>query len=202
MNDQMQTAREDLAFLRAVAEDRGPLPRAIGQHFVVIGLIFGLNVIYAYAGKTGLAPWPSGEDSLWGWLPATLLYLPYSFAFWFRARGYEPGPALRTFGVAWGAMVLMTLAIVASIYVAGASTAIDFVGLWPSIALALYGGAWTVVSATRKSLGEFIVALGCFATAVICGALVDKPERFLALGLAILLFFGGPGVMIMLKARK
>ena len=129
MNDQMQTAREDLAFLRAVAEDRGPLPRAIGQHFVVIGLIFGLNVIYAYAGKTGLAPWPSGEDSLWGWLPATLLYLPYSFAFWFRARGYEPGPALRTFGVAWGAMVLMTLAIVASIYVAGASTGIDFVGL-------------------------------------------------------------------------
>jgi hypothetical protein len=201
MNDQTQAAREDLAFLRAVAEDRGPLPRQLGEHFVVLGLVYGLNVLAAYAGKAGFIPWPAESDAIWGWLPATLLHIPYAIVFSIRTRGYKPGPTIRTFMVAWGAMVLMTGAIVASLFMARAQTGVPYDQVWPAIALALYGGAWTVVSVTRKSLGDFVVALGCFITAVICAALIDRPEKFLALGLGIVLFFAGPGLAIMLRAR-
>lgn len=202
MNDQTQAAREDLAFLRAVAEDRGPVPRLLGEHFAVVGALYGLNVIYAYAGKAGYAPWPAGNDSLWGWLPATLLHVPYAIVFSRRAQGFTAGPTLRASAAAWGAMVLMTAAIVASLFMARARTGLPYDQIWPAIALALYGGAWTVVSVARKELGAFVVAVGCFITAVICAALIDRPERFLALGIGIVLFFGGPGLAIMLKARK
>lgn len=202
MSDQMQAARADLAFLRAVVEDRGPFPRIVGEHMLAVGVLYGLNVIYAWAGKSGLAPWPSGNDSVWGWLPATVIHVIYSIPYSRRLHGVTPGPALKVFGVAWVAVVLMSAAIVGAIFAARARTGIAFEVIWPAVAVALYGGAWTIVGAARRNLGDFVVALGCFITAVICGALAGTPAIFLALGLGIVLFLGGPGLAIMLQARR
>lgn len=202
MTEQMQTAREDLAFMRALVEDRGPLPRPIGEHFLMVGLLYGANVLYAWAGKSGFAPWPAGDSALLGWAPAAVLHIPYALWFTRRTRGFRGGPTLAVFGVAWIATVLMTAAIVASIYVAGARTGVDYVPIWPAIAVALYGGSWTVAAVARRSFSYFAVAVGCFATAVLCAALIGTPDVFLALGLGVLFFIGGPGLAIMLRAGK
>jgi hypothetical protein len=200
MTDSTQAARSDLAFLRGVAEDRGPLPAAIGQNFLTIGLLYGLNVIAVWAGRSGLVPWPD-NDVLWGWLPATLLYAPYSIYFSLRFRGAWSGPTLRAFTFAWLAVILMTVTIVAVIFTARAQTGVAYELLWPPIAMALYGGSWTIIGLVRRDAGDLLIAAGCFATAVTCAFLIGGPAMFLALGLGILLFLGGPGVRIMLKAR-
>ncbi len=203
MNDQTQAAREDLAFLRGLVEDRGPLPGALGRHFAVIGVLYGLNVSAVWAGEIGLIPFP-GDDGFSGWLPATILYVPYSLYLSYKARGTRPGPTVKAFAFAWASMVLMTGTIVASIVVAGLVTRSGaYLALWPALAVALYGGAWSIVSMVRRNLGDFLVAGGCFLSAILCAALVERPERYLVLGLAILFFLGGQGIRIMLadKAR-
>lgn len=201
MNDQTQTAREDLAFLRGLAEDRGPIPAQVGHHFVAVGLIFGINVLWFAGAKAGIFPMPPGE-SFWGWGPGTLLYIPYSLWFFRRYRGITPGPTLKTFGFAWSAMGMMTLAIVTVILVAGARTGQSFIPIWPPIALALYGGVWWIIALVRRDRGDGIVAIGCFLFAVLAALVVGTPAMFAVLGAGLLLFFGGPGVRIMLKARR
>ncbi len=202
MSDEVRLARQDLAFLRGLAEDRGPLPRLVGEQMLAVGVLYGANVIYAWAGKSGLAPWPAGDDAVWGWLPAVLLHAPFSLWSARRHPGMTVGPALRMFTAAWFAMVLMTAAIVAAIYAARARTGIAFELIWPAVAAALYGGAWTVAGAARRSASDLVVAAGCFATAVTCGALAGSPAIFLALGVGIVLFIGGPGLAILIRARR
>jgi len=69
MTDRAQSARSDLAFMKEVAEDRGPLPSILGAHLLAVGAPYGLNVIYAWAGMRGFVPWPE-EWQVWSWAPA------------------------------------------------------------------------------------------------------------------------------------
>jgi hypothetical protein len=54
MTDNARAARDDLAFMKELVEDRGTLPSILGAHLLAVGAPFGLNVIYAWA---GMAAW-------------------------------------------------------------------------------------------------------------------------------------------------
>ena len=189
-----QSARNDLAFMKSVIEDRGPLPWFFGAHLFAVGTIFGLNLL---AGA--VVVWPS---AIWSWLPATLVYVPVWFLINARSDYGAMGPSARVFGAVWMAVFLMTLTIVASLIVADIETRVTYALIWPSIACALYGGAWTVGALIRRRGWMALVALGCFATAIACAAFVGRPQMLLVLGVALLAVFAAPGLVLMRLARR
>ncbi len=117
MTDSVQSAREDLAFVKAVVEDRGALPEWLGAHLLAVGVIFGLNL--AVVGALSLAGSPV-DVSVWSWLPASVIYAPVWFAIHRRSDYAAMGPSARVFAAACMAVLLMTLAIITSLILATA----------------------------------------------------------------------------------
>lgn len=196
MTDPARAAREDLAFMKEVVEDRGPLPWDFGAQLFLPGALYGLNAIYAWAGLSGLAPWPAGGMEL-AWAPATAIYIP--LCIWFSVRGFRQtwGPAARMFAAAWSSVGLMTLTIVAVVTVASYRMGVNYAAVWPAIAMSIYGGAWLVLGILRKRLWPVLVAMGCCLTAVAMASLADRNEAWLLMGIGLLLFMGLPGFLMM-----
>ncbi len=194
MTGSAQAARNDLAFMKSVVEDRGPLPWFFGAHLFAVGVIFGLNLV---VGATVARP-----SAIWSWLPASLLYVPVWFIINARSDYAAMGPSARVFAAVWMAVFLMTLAIVASLIVAQRGSGVNYALIWPSIACALYGGAWMVGGLIRRRGWMALVSLGCFAIAVTCAALVGQPGMLLALGVGLLALFAAPGLVLMRLARR
>ncbi len=194
MTDAAQSARNDLAFMKTVVEDRGPLPWFFGAHLFAVGAIFGLNLLVG-----SLVVWPS---AIWSWLPASILYVPVWFFINARSNYAAMGPSARVFGAVWMAVFLMTVTIVASLIVAQTGSGVAYGLIWPSIACALYGGAWLVGALIRRRIWMGLVALGCFATAIACAAYVGQPQMLLVLGIALLAVFAAPGLVLMRLAKR
>src|SRR4051812_34128099 len=107
-----QSLHSDLAFMRAVADDRGPMPRIIGEHMLVPGVIFGANFIFIWAMQAQLITVPHWLD-LFAWIPGAAVYLLAYPVLMQRAKGAVIGPGARAFAAVWCGVALMTLASVA-----------------------------------------------------------------------------------------
>jgi len=193
MTGAAETARSDLAFMKAVVEDRGPLPWFFGAHLFAVGLIFGTNLLVG-----ANVAWPS---SLWSWLPATLLYVPVWFVINAKSDYRVMGPSARVFSAVWMAVFLMTLSIVASLITAQVRTGVIYGLIWPSIACSLYGGAWMVGALIRRRAWMGLVALGCLAAAIACAATAGEPRMLLVLGAGLLALFAVPGLVLIQLSR-
>jgi hypothetical protein len=201
MSDTTQSARADLAFLKAVTEDRGPLPGFLGVHLVVGGLIFGAELIWIWWRLVSGAD-PNGAWMNWSWAPGALAYLPAFLVLHLRTRGKTLGPSGRVFGAAWATVGIMTLGCVLVVTVASVATGANYAVLWPPLALVLYSGAWSVVAIIRRRAWLALVAAGCLGMAVTCAALISTSAMWLAMGIGLLALMAGPGVVIMLNAPK
>lgn len=200
MTDASHSARNDLAFMRAVADDRGPMPRIIGEHMLVPGVVFGANFILIWAAEAHLFNPPSWFYAF-SWAPGAVLYLaawPFLSA---RSRGAPIGPAARAFAAVWLGVALMTLVSVATIAAATLATGKPYFELWPASAFILYGGAWSAIAIVRRSWGWAGVAAGSFATAVGAAFVLLQPAAYLIMAAGLLLFVAGPGLGIIRRAK-
>jgi hypothetical protein len=200
MNDSLRSARDDLAFMKELAEDRGPLPAHLGQHIFWPGLLYGLNVIATWAGLSGLIPWPADWQA-WAYLPATVIYIPICLIVNLRARRQSWGPAARMFAAAWSGVALLTFTVVTVVVIASYRAGVNYAVVWPSFALAMYGGSWLVMGILLKRMWALLVAFGCCATAIAMGFLIDMPELWLVMGLGMLFFMALPGFVMMRPKR-
>lgn len=197
----MHAVRSDLAFLRAIAEDRGALPAPLGWHLVAIGGIFGLDFIHIWAIFAGYAPWP--EWLYWGtWLPGAVAYLPANAYINLKSRHSPMSPGARVFGAAWAAMATMIPPTLLVMSVAQVETGHPFYMIWPALAFVLYGGAWALVAIVRRKLWHAAVAVGCFGTAALCSAMIRDTAQWLVMGAALVAFVGVPGAAIVRHARR
>ncbi|HEV7689975.1 MAG TPA: hypothetical protein VGO52_04105 [Hyphomonadaceae bacterium] len=200
MTDQARAAREDLAFMKELAEDRGPAPSHFGEQIFWPGLLYGLNIIYAWVGMTGAAPWPDNWYERFGflaWGPATAVYLP--LLIWFGFRGYyrSTGLAARMFTGAWSVAGFMCMTCIAVLIVASYKMKVNYAVVWPSIAMTIYGSAWLAQGILRRHLWLLLLAAGCCVTAVVMAFLVGQNEMWLVMGLGLLAFMALPGGLIM-----
>jgi hypothetical protein len=201
MTDQIQSLHEDLAFMRALADDDGRMPAAVGGQFIAAGLIYGLPVFPAWAALRGLLPGPQGWVS-WIGVASTAVFVPLLVVMMRRGRGWTPGPSGRAFGALWTSVALTVLTLGAATWLAGQRlNAPQLWQLWPSILFAVYGSAWAGVALVRRSLGWGVVALGSYATAVASAFLIDTPDVLLCLAVGLQLWLTLPGVALMLHSR-
>ena len=198
-----RAARDDLAFLKAVAEDRGPLPAILGAHLLAVGLAFAPNLVLCWAIFSGRADWWPASLSWATWLPGVALWLPAYLYLQVRGHGRGGfGPSARVFAAAWGAMGLMTVATLALFAVAQSATGQAYFQIWPAFGFVLWGGAWAVVAIIRKRLWLGGIALASFALGVGCAALLRSPEVWLAMAAGLLLVFALPGAVILRLAPR
>ena len=203
MTDQIQSIRDDLAYLKGIAADEGRLPGFIGGQFLAAGLIYGLPALASWAITRGLVDLPqswAGQMGLW----PTVVYIPVMILLFLRTPRPAPaGSTGRAMGVAWSGVGLVTLAMLAVIFIAGARLHVSQMWqVWTSICFALWGAAWWVVAVLRRDKWWFLVALGSLITAVLNACLIGTPDVVLGCGVGILLWLGGPGAAIMLRARR
>ena len=202
MTDQIETIRDDLAFMKALASDDGRLPGLAGGHLLAAGLIYGLPLFGVWATLRGLLDLPHGWTS-WVSLWSTAVYLPVLAVVLYRDRKVGKSPSVRAFGAIWSSLGLSTFAILTVIFTA--ATRLHFPEiwqLWPAACFALYGAAWWSAGVARHSWGLRLVGLGSYATAVINGFLIGTPDLLLGCAIGILLWLAAPGLALLLKAPR
>ena len=98
MTDHIDSLREDIAYVRAIAADDGRIPRVIGANFLAVGLSYGLPIVLAWATLAGLVDLPRDWTS-WVAIWSTALYLPISLAL---SRGFRGCVPARRCAPSWG----------------------------------------------------------------------------------------------------
>jgi hypothetical protein len=203
MTDQMQTIREDLAFMKSLASDDGRLPGLVGAQFLAAAIVYGIATIVAWVGMRGIVALPPSVTYGSSFI-ATAIWLPIHLYLMWRSRHFKPdAQSIRAFGAVWSSVGLTTLSILAVIFTASVRLhAPQIWSMWPAVCFALYGAAWWSIGFLRRSPWTWLVGLGSYATAVANGFLVGTPEVVLVCGLGLIVWLGGPGVAMMLKARS
>jgi hypothetical protein len=201
MTDPARAAREDLAFMKAIADDKGPLPTLIGAHMLAAGAPYGLNFVLIWAIFAGHAPWWPQSLMMATWLPGTVVYAPLCLFLTLRGSGNTPGPTARLFIAAWSAVGLIVLPTVAVMVIAQLKTGVAYAMLWPALSFVFWGGAWASLAVIRRKAWHGIVAAGSLATALASAVMIKDTAAWLVMAAGMLLFVGLPGAAILSRAR-
>lgn len=204
MTDGMQGLREDVAFMRGLAEEGRNAPLLGGDIAVAAGLIYGGTSLITYAGLKGLFGL-TGEAIGWSWLAAGVVFALVLVLSVRRQKG-ERGAATaanRANSAAWGWVGLAIAVLFGGFFLAASRTDewIVMTMLAPVI-LALYGAAWGVAGAMSGRAWIKGVAVLSVALSLAVAWLAGTEEQWLLYGVALLLTAFVPGLILLRQARQ
>jgi hypothetical protein len=200
MNDDVQTFKDDIAFMRALTEDSGPAMARDGMVLAAAGTIFGLTTLLYWLMFAGVLDIPGARD--WLWVVASALFVAM-MAMISRREPLRRAAASRATRAAW-------VGVGSGIVVAGAALGLSAwrldlpvlgVGVFPLVLFTLYGAAWGVAFAVVRRRWLALVAVGCFAAVVACGWLMGTPEEWLLLSVGLFVLVAMPGVVMVRQSR-
>jgi len=199
-DDQMQSVKDDIAFMRALAAEGQRTPLLGGKILAAAGLIFGVASLAYWAMTVEILDLPHGWGSFGIWMGALALFL-IVLTILNRGIARKPGagsPTNRASGSAWTAIGFSIFAMGLSYAAAGYKLQSETVmATFPSVIFALYGAGWAVAAAMTGKKWLWWVALGSWAMAPLLGWLADGPELYLAYAAGLFLLTSVPGVILM-----
>ena len=173
MSNDVQSARDDLAFLRAIADgDESLQTRTFGEIYFAAGLIYGGQMVLHAVQAMGWLP----QGATWGLgigLGPTLLFAPVLGAILWRNRHNRlSGAVSRAVGAVFGAVGLANLFLIAIIgSVAWREHSLQTWLIYPCCVFVLQGLAWlfaymmrrrgwfAAVAAGRKAFAAYLAAM-------------------------------------------
>ena len=197
----MQSLKDDLAFLRGLTEGAGKGLARDGFALAAVGVVFGVVTLFYWlvylgplAGAMGVAygAWAVGVLAMIAIVEMAKRRLPPS-----------TGASARAMSMAWNGVGVALTAGGLGLLAAGWKLQDGYFVLatFPILLFTLYGAAWSVAFAALR-LGWFaLVSAGCFAAAIAEGLLYRSPHQWLVLSAGLFLLVGLPGVAIFRKAR-
>jgi len=199
MTDDVKAIRDDLAFLRALAEDGRRTPLLGGSLLAAAGGCYGLASLVQWLILARIVAVP--PVTLFGvWTLAVAVHLSIQ-ALLIRRLAAKPGvesTANRASRDAWSAVGVGCFALFAALAVASWKARTDvLIGFAPSIVLVLYGAAWWVAASVSRLAWIRAVAAGAFATAIALGLLIGSTWVWLAYAAALVLLALVPGLALM-----
>lgn len=193
----MQSLKDDLAYLRALAAEGRRAPLVGGGILAAAGGIFGIASLVHWAVTADILRIPN-----WAfmaiWLGATVLFLIALFVLKGRVRA-KPGAQSstnRAAGSAWMGVGFACFTLFIAFMVASWRTQDWLImSLFAPVILSLYGAAWTVAAAMTRRTWIWALALGSFAAAILSASLIGRPEQYLAYAASLFLLAFVPGVI-------
>lgn len=200
-DDQIQTIRDDIAFMKAMAEEGRRAPLLGGAILANAGAIFaGASVAHWAIASGRLDVPPVGYAAAWGFAMVAFLVALAVLTARLKRRPGAATPANKAFGVAWSAAGFAIFAIGVSMVLASWRLQTEVVGLlFPSAILALYGLGWSVSASMSGQKWLHAVAIGAFAGAPMVAWFAGRPEQYLAYAAALFLLMSVPGMLLMRK---
>lgn len=199
MNDQMQSLKDDIAFMRALAEEGRRAPPLGGAILAAAGVFFGLASVAQWAVLAGVL----AISKTWlgaFWLVAlvgfgvTLLVLRGRLA----AKPGAHSPANQATGAVWqGIGMAIFFSFFAMSAAAWKTHDMGIINFAPSIILLFYGVGWTLGQAMSGQGWMRWCSWGSFAAAVGVALLIDSPAQYLAYAACLVLLAVVPGLILM-----
>jgi hypothetical protein len=200
MADATQTLREDIAFMRALAEDGGR-EQARGGLLMGGGLIYAAASLFHWSVFAQLWTPPLG---FWSvdvvWLAASALFIALLTVVRLRQPAGSGNRAART---AWVGMSWAIWTICIGIGLAAWRTHDVLVfGLIPPMVLALYAGSWMVAAVVYTAPWARRLGFAALAASLGVAFLAGQASQYLAFAIALLLFAALPGFLFLQRARR
>lgn len=201
MTDQ-NAVREDIAFMRALAEEGragGPLG---GSILVASGLSFGSASLAIWAGVTWRLLRHDWDVAVI-WTAAMAVFFGYLFVAK-AASGEKKGGTPRAVGIAWSAAGWSIFFVGLSLAVMAVHGRDAYVGnaFMPFI-LAIYGSCWFVAAALSRARWLYAVAFGSFGMALVAAWFAAEGiTLYLVYGLSLYALCAAPGFALTVQARK
>jgi hypothetical protein len=198
MTEDIQSLRDDIAYLKALADDGQNSGAVGGWIMIAAGLSFGLASVVQWAALTHV-PGVTGLVSNGAWLAALLVFFAVLFTV---KRGHSAGAnrptSLAWQGIGWGLFVLF-VAIALATWRTQSPTILYFA---PSIVLGLYGAAWSTAAALTKKGWLWLTAGGSFLASLISAWLIGDTAEYLFYAAALVLLAAAPGMVFVAADRR
>ena len=170
-DDQTQSLHDDIAYMRAMAQEGRNAPLLSGPIMVAAGIIFGTASLVQWAIQTGMvdvSPWAQ----LWVWLAAGAAFT-VALMLLIRRQNSKPGARSagnKAVGAAWSGVGFGIFAMWAAFMAAGVTTGNwEMMRVMPIVVFAAYGSAWFVAGTMVGVKWMNWIALLSYAGAVLLG---------------------------------
>ena len=199
-----ETARDDLAFMRALVDPGDRWHRQFGQVYASAGACYCTQMLLHGAQFLGLAP-ASGPVGLAIGLGPTGVFLV--LLVWFSARNRQfpsGGATSRAIGSVFGAVGLANLVLVVAIgSIAWRWHSLQTWLIYPCVVMVLQGLAWLVAYMMRRRAWFAAVALGWFATGVAMAASIDNMAGYvISAGVGMFACMLIPGLFMLRQSAR
>lgn len=200
MSDQNQTLRDDIAFLRGMAEAGRDRPMVGGSILAAAGSIFGVASLLVW--------WFTAVRSSPDWIisavfiPAFVVFMA-TLIFLLRTLPKSAGSMQAATGVAWSGVGWAIFVINIALWIA--AYRLNQPGLmfiFPAILLSLYGATWLVAAILLRQRWMHVLGYGAFGMALASAWVVGQPVMWLVFGVSLLALLAGPGVVLARQSRK
>ncbi|MGD9980291.1 MAG: hypothetical protein AB7H66_06370 [Hyphomonadaceae bacterium] len=205
MATDLESARDDLAYMRALVSGGVAMQSTIGEAFTWAGALYGGQCILHWLQTLGLVA-SEGLIALSISLAPTIVFcVILGFIIWKDRKKPTGGVAARALGAVFQGAGVANL-VMALVFAYGANKAESF-GLWlyhPIVVCMIQGVAWYVAWAILRRGWLGLVALGWFATTVALGVALygDIGVYLLILGVSLIVFMAIPGWVIWRGAQR
>jgi len=205
MNAELESARDDLAYMRSLVSGSAAMQSTIGEAFTWAGVLYGGQCILYWLQTLHLIP----EDGLAALalaiVPTIIFCVVLAVIIWKDRKKPSGGVASRALGAVFQAAGIANL-VLAVVFAYGATKAESF-GLWlyhPIVVCMIQGVAWYVAWAIQRRAWLGLVAAGWFAATIALGIVlyIDIGTYLLVLGVALFVCMALPGWVIWRGANR
>lgn len=207
MKDPTESARDDLAFVRALVSEGGQAQKSLGEALLAGGLCYGGQCLLQTIPAAGV-DLPLAYHLTVGITP-TLLFLAAIVWISIRDKNKSPhGVGTRAISAAFGASGLAALTTAAIFgYLSARSQRMETWLLHPMMICVVQGTVWYIAFSIRRRGWLGLVSIGWFVTALVLALLLGTgdpramPAFVGLLALALLGLMALPGWVLLRSAR-
>lgn len=197
-NRNLKFVEDDIAFMRAMAQEGRDAPLLSGPIMIAAALIFGVASVCQWAimsGAVDVTPWAM----VWVWVASGVLFIAALAALSRRIRS-KPGQGSvgnRAVGAAWSAVGFGIFAAWVAFMAQGLIN-----GDWtlmramPILVFTAYGSAWMVAGAMSGRSWMKGTGVAAYAGAAVLGLFSNQPVGFLVFAALLVLVALIPGLVL------
>ena len=197
--DQVQSVHDDIAYMKALAQEGRRAPLLAGPIMIAAAIVFGLASIaqwFVVSGVIDVTPWAQ----FWIWIVAAIIFT-LDLIFLLNRMKAKPGYSSvgnRAVGAAWTGVGVGIFVTWLALMVIGFKTGDWFLmNLMPTIVVVAYGSAWMVAALMSQARWMMSVALASYVGAVVLAWFAGDQVIYLVHAALLLLVALVPGLILM-----